>query len=154
MPWIPKIEWKKGEKGSFGREKSGKTPGFDWNSHGKKKEGIKGINQGMIGGKKTKGKKKANESHPAKNFGSQIPRKQHFLFHLQWTRPEKRESPHSRMDFGGKRGIFLYFIPTGMGEFSQNSHSEGILGGKRHGGDPGIFLGIFGECRAIPEGWN
>lgn len=37
MPWIPKIEWKKGEKGSFGREKSGKTPGFDWNSHGKKK---------------------------------------------------------------------------------------------------------------------
>lgn len=59
----------------------------------------------MIGGKKTKEKKKANESHPAKNFGSQIPRKQHFLFHLQRTQPEKWESPHSQMDFGGKRGF-------------------------------------------------
>lgn len=66
----------------------------------------------MIGGKKNKGKKKANESHPAKNFGSQIPRKQHFLFHLQRTRPEKRESPHSQMDFGGKRGFsFLLSQP-------------------------------------------
>lgn len=39
--WIPKLEWKKWGKGSFGREKSGKMPEFDWNFRGKKKKELK-----------------------------------------------------------------------------------------------------------------
>lgn len=75
----------------------------------------------MIGGKKTWKKKQINLIRPT-ILGAKFQGKTAFPLPPATDMQEKRESPHSRMDFGGK--MKFSWILSNWNEFSWNSHSK------------------------------
>lgn len=112
-----------------------------------KKKELKEWNQGMIGGKKKNGKK-ANQSHPAENFGSQIPRENSISSSTCNRKAGKAGIPSFPDGFWWENGIFLDSIQL-EGIFLEFPFQGNVAVAM-----PGFFLGISGECWEIPEGWN
>lgn len=86
-----------------------------------KKKELKEWNQGMIGGKKKTEKKQINPIR-LRILGAKFQGKTAFPLPPATEKLEKREFPHSQMDFGGKMGFS--WILSNWKEFSWNSHSK------------------------------